>query len=126
MANPDDGCPLCGEDGPHEHIVSNALEPGEYPTYEKLLEEVQWLRVTKNPPAMAEWCKEEREKGAGGCGACSVCCGELRDGIEDTKKAVAIVVKDLERAKDWNKKDSENKFMDTVLTGAIAYLKEAL
>lgn len=31
---------------------------------------------------LAEWCKEEREAGNGGCGACSICCEELRKEVE--------------------------------------------
>ena len=68
------GCPFCGEDTPHEHVISNALSPGDHPTYEEL--------VAIKTPSMAEWCLEERSEGAGGCGACSICCGELRKSIE--------------------------------------------
>lgn len=77
-----DGCPFCGEPHPHEHIISNPMPPGTHPTYENLVSEVAYLRTLKSPPSMAEWCKEERAKGSGGCGACSICCGELREELE--------------------------------------------
>lgn len=47
-----DNCPLCGRNTPHEHIVSNALEPGEHSTYEELLAEVE--RYENAPPTWAE------------------------------------------------------------------------
>jgi hypothetical protein len=67
----DEGCPLCGKDEPHEHIISDPLPPGNHPSYEQL-----------SANSMAAWCLEERAKGAGGCGACAICCGELRDELE--------------------------------------------
>lgn len=37
-----------------------------------------YLRSELKIESMAEWCIEEREAANGGCGACSICCGELR------------------------------------------------
>ena len=37
---------------------------------------------------LAEWCKEERSQGNGGCGACSICCSELRDQL--AAKAIVL------------------------------------
>lgn len=173
-------CPICGDAEPHEHIISNALPPGNHSTYEELIAEVEryestpptWaelsnlrdeneelakentrihkvkdmilrerqametrcrelngeieeLKIAKRPD-FAAWCAEGRAEGKGGCGTCVLCCQELKGWLEETRMTVSIVLKDLEKAKEWNKDGTENKFMDTVLTGAIAYLKEAL
>lgn len=71
----EEGCPLCGRNDRHEHIISDPMPPGDHPTYEELKE-------MKSFPSMAEWCKEERERGRGPCGACAICCGELREELE--------------------------------------------
>jgi hypothetical protein len=34
-------CPICGKGEAHEHIISNALPPGEHPTYEELLSDIE-------------------------------------------------------------------------------------
>jgi len=36
-----DDCPICGKDEAHEHIFSEALTPGEHPTYEELLGDIE-------------------------------------------------------------------------------------
>lgn len=56
--------------------------------------EIQSLRASikwiKSP---AEACSEERAAGNGGCGACSICCGELRERVERCEEALREVVK---------------------------------
>ena len=69
-----DECPICGSSEAHEHIISNALPPGNHMTYEELM-------ITKKPD-FAAWCAEERKGGAGGCGACVLCCSELKKELE--------------------------------------------
>ena len=48
-----------------------------------LLKHLQYLLLEKRPKAvsMAKWCIEERDKGNDGCGACSLCCVELRQDL---------------------------------------------
>jgi hypothetical protein len=47
-------------------------------------------------PGMVEWCREERAKGNGGCGACALCCGELRQKVESLEAAL-LRQKDISR-----------------------------
>lgn len=47
----------------------------------------------------SESCKEERSAGNSGCGACALCCKELRDENEELRARVA----DLEKERDWEK-----------------------
>jgi chromosome segregation ATPase len=54
----------------------------------KKYEELMWhykaaFEYLKSP---AKACLDERAEGNGGCGACSVCCGELRDKLEATER----------------------------------------
>jgi hypothetical protein len=104
-------CPICGENKPHEHIISNALPPGDHSTYEELLTEVEryentpptWaelsnlqdeneeLKIAKKPD-FAAWCAEEREGGAGGCGACVICCKELQTQRDDAWLALGAIL----------------------------------
>jgi hypothetical protein len=49
-------------------------------------EHLRQLEQALNSKSMAEWCLEERAAGNGGCGACSVCCKELRDEFEQANR----------------------------------------
>jgi hypothetical protein len=50
---------------------------------QELIEQVQFAHaLVKATKSMAETCKEERAMGNGGCGACSICCSELRRQLE--------------------------------------------
>lgn len=79
-----EGCPICGESEPHEHIISDPLPPGTHPTYEEL--------VIAKRPDFAAWCAEEREGGAGGCGACVLCCKELQEQRDEAWLALGAIL----------------------------------
>lgn len=68
-------------------------------------EEVATLRATlQATKSLAESCAEERAAGNGGCGACSICCGEAmeqRDAAIRERDAAQARVAELEAASEW-------------------------
>jgi len=53
---------------------------------------------------LAEWCRDERRDGNGGCGACSICCTELRDERDALRLEVESLRKDKERLRSFASK----------------------
>jgi hypothetical protein len=84
-------------------------------------DEVERLKVRvkelENLPSV-EHCKKERSAGAGGCGACALCCGELRSRAEDAEaenkrlqRAARLLVEEYLANAD---SDEENQFVITI------------
>ncbi len=74
---------------------------------QKLKDEIKRLTVTlAATSSLAESCKEERDKGAGGCGACSICCNELKSEIDKLHKYEEKLISELKGFLERDDKDS--------------------
>ncbi len=64
---------------------------------ERLREEAgHWQAAFMQKKYPAESCREERDAGNGGCGACSICCREARAEVERLREACASMVEDAD------------------------------
>ena len=45
--------------------------------------------------SMVEWCEEERTEGNGPCGACALCCKELRYELDNMKELLKTAIEGL-------------------------------